>query len=120
MKLFFDTSAIVKAFHTEEGSDLVVELLNHQISINQLNIAISEYNSFFNIINLTKINSLTLIEAEKVFDKNYKHGLRTLDAIQFSSFLLISDNNKVFISADEKLCNVVKLNGYNFINPMKN
>lgn len=30
MKLFFDTSALVKHFHEEEGSNIVTELINSQ------------------------------------------------------------------------------------------
>jgi len=37
MKLFFDTSALIKAFHREQGSEIVIKLLSQSNATIKLN-----------------------------------------------------------------------------------
>ena len=133
MKLFLDTSALIKAFHKEQGTETVVKLLsqenlsvwisdltriefksalyrrfnNNQITEPDLQTSFNGFNEYLNNISVEPLNSLTISEAENLFLKNYHYGLRTLDALQLSTFMLLSDNELIFVSADDKLCKVV-------------
>jgi hypothetical protein len=46
-------------------------------------------------------------------------GLRTLDALHLGAFRLLADNDWIFVSADEVLCNTAELEGFRVINPQK-
>ncbi len=144
MTCFFDTSALVKIFSNESGSAKVKEFVtnpkvecwisdlafvelysalfrkfrNNEISQQQLEIAttgIKEQLDSFNIFPLGKFiieESITLI---KNFGNNY--GLRSLDALHISSWILCSEEDWFFVSADETQLKVVnKINGKT-INP---
>jgi len=101
MKLFLDTSAIVKAFHNEQGTDVIVKLLsqkgltiwiseltkieyksalyrrfnNKQISEADLHIAFDGFNSYIPKINVEPLTSITLSEAENlnIMFMDYEH-----------------------------------------------
>jgi predicted nucleic acid-binding protein len=144
MKLFLDTSAIIKAFHNEQGSEIMLKLLleenvsvwiseltkieyksaifrrfnNKQISEISLQIAFEGFNEYLQKISIVPINSITILEAENIFTKYNSYGLRTLDAIQFASFNLLSDKEIKFVTADEKLYKIVETDGFSVINPI--
>ena len=144
MKMFFDTSALLKAFHSEQGTETVVKLLsqkgatvwiseltkieyksalyrrfnNKQISEENLQIAFDSFNAYLQKISIRPLSSITITEAENLFDKYYSYGLRTLDALQFASFSLLSDNEIYFVTADNKLCQIVEIAGFSIINPV--
>ena len=146
MNLFFDTSALVKIFHDEEGSSKVIELvLNEENCLFLLDIAKIEFYSalyrrlrngelsrdnlerakegfeheisHFNIQPTTPI----LIEEAKALLVDYgeKHGLRTLDSLHLAAFTLISDVDWIFVCCDLVLSDIIEIAGYHVINPMK-
>lgn len=144
MKVFFDTSALVKYFHEEEGTDIVTQLIE-------------------NMDNDVWISELALVEFVSALHKKYRagelgqrevalaldgfaetcagfsvepmgqavsqeavallnqygptHFLRTLDALQLAAFSLIAESDSTFISADINLCAVALSAGYTVINP---
>ncbi len=134
MILFVDTSAILKAFQKESGTERVIELLNdekcdiliseltkieyksalfrrfrnNEISETDLTELIANFEEYIQNVEIMEINSLTVRTAEQLLNKHGKSGLRTLDAIQFAGFELVESTNKTFVTADIRLCMVVE------------
>ena len=146
MILFFDTSALVKLFHEEEGSEVVTRLMrprdnqiwiselagleflsavfrrlrNKEISDEQLNEAVKGFEMQINSFNVEPLGQVILKEAEVLLKRHgKKRGLRTLDALQIGTFSLISEKGWYFVAADEMLCEVAKDMGFAAINPLK-
>lgn len=144
MRVFFDTSALVKYFHEEEGTGIVtpiIESMDNEVWISEL--AFVEFTSALHkkyragVLSQREI-ALTLegfVEACSCFSveplgqtvsqeaiallNQYgpTHNLRTLDALQLAAFSLIADPGAAFVSADINLCAVASLAGYTVINP---
>lgn len=146
MKLFFDTSALIKFFHEEEGTSKVTALINsgdneiwiselarveflsalfrrtrnREITDTQLSEAISGFDDESASFNCEPFGHATIKEAESILKQHGKSlGLRTLDALQLSAFSLIAEKDWHFVSADINLCQIVKSQGYIAINPLE-
>ncbi len=148
MILFFDTSALIKYFHVEEGTEQVTTLINdpnhevwileltriefisalyrkyraHIINNNQLKLAIEGFEAEYSAFHVELLNQAIAVEAEYLLKKYGKtEGLRTLDALHFAAFRLIAEKEDwYFVAADEVLCHTVQLEGFNVINPCRN
>lgn len=145
MNLFFDTSAIVKLFHEEEGSEEVTKLItlqendiwiselvkieffsavmrrfrNKEINEKKLSEAISGFEEQLTSFNIEPLSHSVLVEAETLLKKYGKiKGLRTLDALHLGAFRLISEDDWYFVAADENLCEIAQLIGFKTINPL--
>lgn len=145
MKLFFDTSALIKYFHEEEGTSEVTALINssdneiwiselarveflsalfrrarnREITDEQLTEAMSGFEEESASFNCEPFGHATIKEAETILRQHGKsHGLRTLDALQLSAFSLIAEKDWYFVSADDNLCTAVRTQGYNTVNPL--
>lgn len=146
MILFFDTSALVKFFHNEEGTKAVTELLssqeneiwvselirlefvsalhrrfrNKEIDEDILNEAIEGFEVEITRFNIEPLSHVIVREAED-FLKRYgkEYGLRTLDALHLGCFNLISEKDWLFVSTDENLCKVAELMGTKVIDPLR-
>ncbi|MEA3436273.1 MAG: type II toxin-antitoxin system VapC family toxin [Thermodesulfobacteriota bacterium] len=146
MNLFFDTSALVKFFHEEEGTDMVTKLIldqNNKVWISELgrlefisavfrrfrtkeldkerlNTAVNSFEEQIAEYNIEPLGHAVLEEAELLI-KNYgrTYGLKTLDALHLGSFSLISEKDWSFVVADDNLCRVAEAIGFNTINPLK-
>lgn len=144
MKLFFDTSALVKYFHEEEGTASVTAMIESggseiwvselcrlefisalfrraragEINEAQLKDALSDFDETVTSFNCEPVSHATLVEAESLL-RNYGRtiGLRTLDALQAASFSLLAESDWVFVSSDRNLCQIVKLMGFECVNP---
>ena len=46
------------------------------------------------------------------------HGLKALDALHLGTFSLLSEEDWAFVTADDSLCGVAELIGYDTINPL--
>lgn len=146
MILFFDTSALVKFFHIEKGSEIVTELLNNQeneiwvlelvrlefisalhrryrnkeINEEMLLEAIQGFEEEFSRFNIEPLGHAIVKEGEDLLKKHGRdYGLRTLDALHLGCFSLISENNWCFVSMDENLCTVAEYIGARVINPLR-
>ena len=146
MNLFFDTSALIKFFHEEEGSEIVTKLIssqenkiwilelvrieftsalyrryrNKEIKDKQLIEAISGFNDEIASYNIEPLRQVIIKEAEFLINKYGKiHGLRTLDALHMAAFSLIAEKEWAFVAADVNLCDVVQFIGFKTINPLK-
>jgi uncharacterized protein len=145
MNLFFDTSALMKFFHEEKGSDVVTELIteennmvwilelaklefisalyrryrNKEINDFQLTEAINGFEEEVSTYNIELLRGPILSEAKNLIKQYGKtDGLRTLDALHLGAFSLISDEKWIFIAADKNLCKVAKTIGFKTLNPI--
>lgn len=144
MNLYFDTSALVKLFHTESGTDAVTDLIerkdseifvselvkiefgcalyrrfrNGEIRKKDLSQAIEGFANQMQEFNIEPLGNIVIHEAESLL-KNFApvHGLKTLDALHFATFKLISDKSWYFISTDNALNRIVIAAGLKAINP---
>lgn len=146
MKLFFDTSALVKFFHEEDGSEKVTELMmspgneiwvselarieflsallrrfrNKEITEEKLDEAISGFNETIVSFNVEPLGHAIIREAESLLRKAGKtQGLRALDALHIGTFTLISGDDWVFVAADKTLYGVIQSLGFKAINPLE-
>jgi len=142
MNLFFDTSALVKLFSTEKGSEIVKDLISdktNHIWISELvylEIYCALYrklrNKEFSVENLKIIENeiegqleefstipleTAVLEKSKELIKNYgkNYGLRTLDALHIATWFLIAENNWKFVTSDKNQIEVIKKSGFTAI-----
>ncbi len=76
------------------------------------------FNEYIQNIFVIPINSLIILETENIFSKYNTFGLRTIDAIQFSCYNLLSDKEIKFVTADDKLQKIIEIAGFSTINPL--
>lgn len=146
MILFFDTSALIKIFHEEKGSEVVLSLIegkdnevwiselarleflsavfrrvrDREISDEQLNEAVTGFEEQLYFFNVEPLGQAILKEAELLMKKYGKRRrLRSLDALQMGTFSLISERGWYFVAADEVLCTIAKDMGFSIINPLQ-
>ncbi len=145
MKYFFDTSALVKLFQAEEGSELVEEIVNDpknelwvldlvrieffssiyrryrnkDISENDLEVVIDSFNEQLIEFNQELLGTAVLFEAEQLMSDHAKvNGLRSMDALHLGAFRILQSKNWCFVCADNRLCNIAELCKFNVLNPM--
>ena len=138
---FFDTSALVKRYHGEIGSDNVDRIFDqNDRTIIISNITITEMISAFKRKeNVGKIDSKTMEMTISKFFADVltefivleltnehikesiqlvtKRNLRTLDALQLGTALEIKGIGCIFVSADKSLCKTAKHEGMQIMNP---
>jgi len=142
MNLYFDTSALVKLFSKEDGSEKVKEIINNEnykiwvLDLAQLELFSAIYRKFRNNVlaedslkplqeairqqfvffNVMPMASDVVEEARTLIDQFGKvHGLRTLDALHIAGFMLISESDWAFVSSDKNQVSVIELLGQNQI-----
>ncbi len=140
MICFFDTSALIKRYIQEVGSDLVDELMDSTDEIYVSAITRIESNSA--ISRLFREKSLIRSEYNQVkfdFDKDFpfftvvdfseeleksaielveSRGLKTLDSIQLASCLSINGKIDYLITCDTKMETAASEEGLEIINPI--
>ncbi|MFH0933555.1 MAG: type II toxin-antitoxin system VapC family toxin [Nitrospirota bacterium] len=138
---FFDTSALVKRYHVEEGSEKVDEIFNDPEGIFAIaSITIAEFTSVFarklneGIISEDDLRiclsefSKDMISSFGIVDlgRNHinksiplilKYNLRTLDSLQLATFLDLSHLNPIMVASDEALLNATLKEGFQTIRP---
>jgi uncharacterized protein len=147
MNLFFDTSALVKFFHNEDGTDKVTDLIensdnevwildiaklefrsavfrrfrNGEIEKEELDTALRFFSEQLTSFNVESIGPGVLKEAENLLDDyGMDFGLRTLDALHLGAFQLISEKDWVFITSDKNLTEAAKASGAKVLDPASN
>jgi predicted nucleic acid-binding protein len=146
MILFFDTSALVKFFHREEGTDVVVSIISdlknevwvsglarleficalhrrlrmNEINEDDLNKVLNGFYKEYSRLNTKKIGRAVLNEAEALAKRlGRTSGLRVLDAIHLATFNLFDDlEEMIFVGADDILLTAAKAIGAKAINPL--
>lgn len=138
---FFDTSALVKRYHVETGSEKVDELFNDPESVFAIsNITITEFTSAFarklnegiiseeDLFNCLSEFSKDIIYSFWIIDleRNHinksipliiKHNLRTLYSLQLAVFLNLSPLNPTMVTSDEILLKATLKEGFQAIKP---
>lgn len=145
---FLDTSALVKRYHREEGSDKLDRLFEEpdaKFIISDISI-IEFYSAIALKVRTGEIDEANFTSLRKLFSQDIKRGifeiaeftkreksesvkillkygkeysLKTLDAIQLSVMKLMEVGTiKAIVCADEKFCRVIALEGFQVINPM--
>ncbi|MEN9503197.1 MAG: hypothetical protein RI964_2482 [Pseudomonadota bacterium] len=142
MNLFFDTSALVKYFHIEAGSQQVIELMEHphhqvwvsdlarvefisalyrklrrrDLNEEQLQDALAGFDEEWARFNVHPLNEAVVGEADRLLrQKADVYGLRALDALQFASFRLLVETDWAFVVADGLLADAVASDGFTVI-----
>ncbi len=144
MNLFFDTSALVKYFYYEMGTEQVSALIENpdnslwilelarteflsallkkyrtrEIGETQLQIAIEGFESTVCHFHIEPLGHIVTQEAEKLLKKYGRtEGLRTLDALQLGAFVLLveAEDDWQFIVADKTLAYVAQCENYSVI-----
>lgn len=143
MRLFFDTSSLVKYYYEEQSSDYVTELIQdetNEIIISEISIieftsslykkfrtkelseddletAINEFLLSLSDFIIEPFTSIVRENAEKIITKYGKEfGIRTLDAMQLSTYILIADSESKFVCADTILSKIVEFTNNKCIN----
>ena len=141
MKYYFDTSALVKRYHKEKGTVIVDDIIDGEGEIYVSTLGIVEMISVFmrlkssGALNEKKYKRITEIFFSDVesryipvpFSDEHivsaiqlieKHNLRTLDSLHLAIAIDICSNRDcVFVSADKKLLEAAKREGFKIINP---
>ncbi len=146
MNLFFDSSALVKLFHEEDGTAQVTEWVedpanviwildlarlefasalhrrfrNHEIEEQGLSAALMAFSEQVTSFNVEPMRQSVVDEAEELLNQHGKvMGLRTLDALHLGAFLLISEEDWWFVAADQDLCKIAIACGCKVMNPVE-
>ncbi len=136
MILYFDTSALVKLFNNEAGSEEVKQLVNNPVNevcvlelahiellsavyrrfrsgqilpehLNAIQQAIDEQFEWFKVLPISPEIVTSARELLLQFGKNF--GLRTLDAMHIAGWRLFSEKHWVFITSDKNQHKVVEM-----------
>jgi len=144
MSYFLDTSALVKIYHIEAGSNNVLEIYNSEdsaiisnlgkieflstihkkfrekeIEEETVNAVIDRFNNDLkHKYKLLKFSSLVLDEAWSLIETHAKNfSLRTLDSLQLAFFKTYCEDEDIFVCADTRLVKIVQLEGFKVLVP---
>lgn len=138
---FLDTSALVKRYHQEIGTEAIDEIFDSEERILIIsNVSISEFVSALNRKKNEK--EITQEDLDIVLSKFYadimqeftvigiadshiissielilKYDLKALDSLQLAIALELSDLDVIFVSADSKLCETAEKERLKAVNP---
>ncbi len=143
---FLDTSALIKLYHQEAGTDCVDEIFSKKgniIIVSELS-SVEVYSALARKLRLKEITKEAREEAIKNFERDYrdrfvidpldlvvikrakslieKYGdtksLRALDTLQLASCVIEKEYKKmVFVCADTRLIEIADLEGIEGVNP---
>ncbi|MEA3396211.1 MAG: type II toxin-antitoxin system VapC family toxin [Chloroflexota bacterium] len=138
---FFDTSALVKRYHVEAGSDKVDEVFDDEegvfliseLTIVELASALQRKQNRGEVTATDVDNALALFAASVLrdlivvgFSSGFiqqartlvlEHNLRTLDALQLTAVLEFESLAPVFVCADDRLADAAEAIGFTVLNP---
>ncbi len=145
MKYYFDTSSLVKIYHRESGTTDVLNIYNNSenhIQISELG-RVEFLSTIYRKYREKELSSETIdalvLKFQEDAETHYEtlqfsslvtdgaeslirtfateYSLKTLDSIQFSFFKTYCESDTVFVCSDAKLCNIVKKEGFQVLNP---
>jgi len=140
---FFDTSALVKRYHEEQGTGNVDRIFSESTDALVIsNITIAELTSAFSrkrdegflddkalqrcLSSFSKdmLESFWILDLERshVFKSReliLRHGLRALDALQLASALTIKELNPCLVCSDRRLLKAARKEGVDAYDPEK-
>jgi predicted nucleic acid-binding protein len=130
MKLFLDTSSLIKLYHLEDGTEEIENLITklmitdlylselskieftsaiwkkvrtQEITEIQANETIKLFESDFEKYSFIALNHILLEQARHLTIKYGKKGLRTLDSIQLATAIFLKQDVNLFFTADKLL-----------------
>lgn len=140
MVVYFDTSALVKRYIKEEGTEKVRDLFRKvksiivsgitkvelastlKRSLIEKRIKESEYEKIWERIQKDFMDFQVVRFDEQVESRAIetieKHQIKTMDAIQIASFFLAKNEEILFVSCDTKMLNVIEAEKIKAINPL--
>lgn len=144
MTYFFDTSALVKIYHREQGTKIVSEIYDQEkyliiSELTRVEFLTTLYKKYRNkeisreALQITEEDFLSDLQSKLIVVKmistiidsainliqsvGLKSHIYTLDAIQLVSFLEVAQSNTIFVCTDRKLNKIVTELGYQIIEP---
>lgn len=138
---FFDTSALVKRYHLEAGSEevdrifaetdaafaisnITIAEFTSALTRKQNNGAISEddFAHAFSEFSKDIISEFWIIDLERSHINHsvaliMKHNIRTLDSLQLAILISIRNSNPTLVASDKALEQAASAEGINVINP---
>ena len=139
MNVFFDTSSLFKLYHREEGTDELLELFD-KVGVEILYLTEITRIEFSSVVwkkcrknEIDERVALLLLQkfekdtekftfvtedylirnsAQELIGAHWRIGLRTLDAIQLASSLHIKDRIDLFLTSDNLLSQIAKIEGF--------
>lgn len=145
-QLFFDTSALVKYFHEEAGSERVTALIeeeHHTVWIStlariefasamhrkyredalpkdQLHHALTGFGEAVRAFRVHPLGESVVETAKQLIQRHgQQHALRTLDALHLATFVFVADSDWQFVVADDRLYTVAREEGCSVIHPVR-
>jgi uncharacterized protein len=144
MTYYFDTSALVKIYHREPGTERVLPIYKSQeiISISELSrielcatvarkyrehtLTVDTLHAVYarfqedleQRYEVLKFSSLVIDEADNLLRRfGEQHGLKTLDSLQFAFLTTYCEPDTQFVCSDTTLGQLVKREGFDVIVP---
>jgi uncharacterized protein len=142
MSHYLDTSALVKLFSTEPGSEKIKELVNNpeneiwvlelaliellsavfrkyrnneidERKLSQIQKAIESQIDMFNVVMLAN----DIVKESKTLIQQYGkvYGLRTLDAIHIAGWMIVAEPGWTFVSSDKNQLQVVSHMNFTYL-----
>jgi len=122
MRYFFDTSAIVKLYHQESGTEIVLPLYRDSASIGVSELSkveileavrdrfVADCSNRFVVVHAASM----IVDAalEILGTRGRLHHLFSLDALQIATYSVVDDGETIFVCADKRLASLVEAIGY--------
>lgn len=139
MNYYFDTSALIKIYHLEPGSQKVIDIYNSEENIiisglstiellstihrkyrekeinkNALEMVTDKFREDMSArYEVLKFTSVVLEESWRLIQLYAKeYALVTLDSLQFAFFTTYCEKEDIFVCSDHKLVKVVEMDGH--------
>jgi len=146
MKLFLDSSALIKLFHSEAGTSSLRQLLlsadsapyvselarlefysalyrlrrEKNIGRRGLLAALEEFEADWSTYSVEPLGTLVTQESIALLKEfGEEFGLRTLDALHMATFVLLAEDDWLFVVADQRLAQIVRSRGFQVFNPLE-
>jgi predicted nucleic acid-binding protein len=138
MKIFLDTSALIKLYHQESGTQEIESLFNNfkitaiylselakieftatiwkkvrtkEISENTVKITITLFETDFDKFSFISIDSMILEQSRSLFSDCGVHGLITISTIQLSTAISLKTYSDLFTTSDILLKSIFEKEG---------
>lgn len=144
-RFFFDSSALIKLYHQELGTERVEEIFTTDVPLVISELAVVELHSTLarkvrtgeipaescdeavrnfeqdcaDRFDIEPLTSAVAGQAKALLSKHARQrALRSLDALQLASFSIVRARGEAtFVSADGHLCGIAGLEGFSVVNP---
>jgi predicted nucleic acid-binding protein len=140
MKIYLDTSSLIKLYHTETETEKLDDLFNSNsietvflseitkvefnsaiqkkartkdLSSNEATRIIETFEADYGNFSFVKIDYNLILQARELISKYATEGLRTLDSIQLASIISAKQQIAFAITADKLLLTLIHMEGVN-------